>query len=482
MMDIPCNISAAELLNRIRNGKHVQRAIVEGDIVARDVEFADHVALRDVHFTGTVDFSSCTFRGGISVVNCMLQDAAFGHAEFHGAAYFWRTHFSGAATFDNAVVHCGGLSQGSVDDGEFNVSWARFGGPASFVRLRVHGPAHFWRTIFVHNVTMDESLFANGVRFMGRESEISLDLTQLGGVAIYDQLLQCGLIKPDPEEAFGPGRSRFAQLAGLSTSKTPEEDLCRALNRTKVPTPVRQALLVAFKVGALPMFTPGRRVSLCRLEIGAPGKSVLQEIDMTPCRLLGTDLRGIRVENLKWPGRRIAFGLIRRNATADELDATNATVDVGLRKLYRDLAAIYESQLDATEAIRFRIADRELSRKDLPLVARILSWCERQLSAYSTSPGIALWWLMVLVIFIVPSLLVLLGKPESMTSADTHSSTARFAAAVVRSLEIAAFLKDSDPQSTLPLRFLAGIERIVVTAQLTLFLLSLRRITWRTAN
>jgi hypothetical protein len=79
----------------------------------------------------------------------------------------------------------------------------------------------------------------------------------------------------------------------------------------------------------------------------------------------------------------------------------------------------------------------------------------------------------VLVLFPIAILLVARFVANSLTGDFTLLD---LPGAIVHSLEVSAFLEDSNAQYSLPLRLLAGIERIVVIAQLALFVRSLRAI------
>jgi hypothetical protein len=481
-------LSAAVFMQTIRAGDCVHDAkITEPVVLARqnfeqpvsvsNVEFLQAVNLQDVRFTRPLQFEACIFQQGLAMTNCTFEDdATFRGSHFEGKAYFWRTYFEKRATFDDVVVNAAKNDRGSVDPGEFNVSWAHFKGPASLVRLRVHGAGHFWRATFGNDVILDESLFENGFRFMGLWSEVSIDLMQKGGLQTYDALEPTGLLRPDPEVMLRIGNRefrRFAQLAVRSAS-----ELEKKLAGTTISRELQKDLLEEFQKRSVPMFTPGKRVSFCRVENGLPDRSFLIDVEMSPCCLRGTPMSGVLLSRVRWPERSMLCSTVQRNATADEVEPLDRAARTDLRRLYRDLASSYEAQADTAEAIRFRIGEREVSRADLPHVARLLATLERLLSAYGTSPGIALFWLALFVLVLFPIAILLVARfiANPLTGDITLLD---LPGAIVHSLEVSAFLEDSNAQYSLPLRFLAGIERIVATAQLALFVRSLRAISWR---
>jgi len=472
-------IGSNDFVQRLMTGKGVSDCTVNGEVnlsekchfpvALQGVTFSGKVYICDCHFSGDVTFNHCTFEQGAFFSRTSFSGSAdFSGSNFKGPAYFWRARFDGPATFDDVVIESRTEYYGSVDPSEVNFSWAHFHGRASFVRMRINGPAWFWRTLFFSDVAFEQVLFGRPVRFMGRVSDVSIDLFRLGNELhldhqdLFDRLTHLKLIDSDTEVLMKSpqGRTwyRFAQLDVKS-----EEELKARLLDSHLPAPLADRLLALYRQDALPMFSPQpeHKAFITRCEVSPSATISFIDVDMSRCRLLGTTMERTELINVRWPSRRILVGLSRL-VTEDETDAAADDLP-SLQRLYRELATVYERSQESANAASFRISHREIARRRLSSSPFFFASAYRFLALYGESPGLATFWLVFFVIVFFPVLFC-------------ASDGIAYGPALVRSLEVSTFLTSDKQDWFFAARIIAGTERVVVTTLVAVFLLTMKRI------
>jgi uncharacterized protein YjbI with pentapeptide repeats len=480
---VPETISADEFKSRLIQGVPIVKVEVAGDVFMPGFQSVAPVDVRFVTFRGTVDLPFATFAGPVTFEGCHFDEGATftssffrGPARFAGSvfarrAWFWRARFLDTVSFRYVTVSPKGRIVDSVDDGEFNISWAHFAKEADFYLARLHGWFRLYRTVFLGDVNMEETLFEKGADFNGRKGFVSIDLvelaraTQVPAETLFDRLIGSKIATDDAEIRLDERRTRYVHPVAAS-----ETELGIVLERTGEETRVRAALLAAYREEAKPMFAPGAIASLQRIEIGASGRLQFSDVDLREVRLLGTRLSNASLQNVAWHSRPIALGAVERLTTADE--AVSPTELSRLQQLDLDIAGVYERQKEDGPASGFRVSAREMARRGQSGTSKFISSTYRMFAAYGESPGVALFWLGFLVLGLFPLAFYLAGRPAGLGLGKS----------IVHSLEVATFLssaRDTGPdptQSRLLLRILTGIERVAVSAQLGFFVLALRRL------
>ena len=349
-------------------------------------------------FLGAVDFMGRNF----------AYRASFYHSKFKGAAWFSGAVFEKKAGFDWAQFHGEAAFPGAEFEGTAGFSGTKFCGRAVFAHAKFGGEAVFEssrfekRTVFDHAVfrgvtDFTESDFYDTAKFCGTRFE--------GRVAFVETVFL--------DEAQFRGSTFKADGEFLHTDFVGLVDFAGCAL-------MRDARVVFRGKLKQPVFHNEGNFRLMRLWDGSQLR--LEHVSLDKCHFLETDITKIQFTDVEWPRRSRLFGLMWRNAVADELSDLRLwlnwlwlklknplrippfpTSEYGLvAQLYRDIQAYYISKGDYVCAGDFYFDEQEMNRKDKGWLRRIVcvNWIYRQICFYGESYLLPFWWLvMVLLAF-----------------------------------------------------------------------------------
>jgi hypothetical protein len=178
----------------------------------RNMEFDQFADFSGRVFDQDADFRGAVFRRGANFTDCVFTGKAdFTGCQFFGRAYFWKVRFRGEAIFSRILVfertETHAERRSDVFPGELNLSWAFFDRRADFARMRVAGPAYFYRTVFKDHADLSEAYFGGNALFEGGKPRVCISRSD--GPEVYDQLVKIKLVIPAFEESAD---GRFANF------------------------------------------------------------------------------------------------------------------------------------------------------------------------------------------------------------------------------------------------------------------------------
>lgn len=466
-------MAASEFLEAIQRGESVTNVRVEGRVQTAGTVFAHPVRVDQVHFADEVSFIECTFRRGAQFSRTWFhRQTKFCGSTFVQASILWRARFLAPADLSDIQTVRG---DSRWTPGELNLAWARFEQTADLKRIHVAGPLRMWRTVFLRDVNMWAMHLEGPAVLSSKASEITLtaddvSLDQAEWPPFFQRLTRTRIAKAKAD-------SEFPDVLWLDVASA--ENLRNDLMAHGFEPTAVDSVVTAYRNEARSMFQPNTLANLTGIELVGEGNLELVDLDLSQVRCLlgGTPLARAKLNNVHWPAERLA-GFMRRYRTEDEVangagtfaDPSNTS---RCHRLYVDLGAAYEAQQEDEPASRFRVSAREMARRSQRGTTRAISTLYRYFAGYGEGRGLALLWLVAFVFVLFPAAFVLVHSPEVNS----------FPQAVVRSLEVAAFLQPSDAASatsgagaSLPLRFLVGVERVIVSGQVGFLLLAVRRL------
>ncbi|MDI6852713.1 MAG: pentapeptide repeat-containing protein [Deltaproteobacteria bacterium] len=220
------------------------------------------------------------------------------------------------------------------------------------------------------------------------------------------------------------------------------------------------------------------------VKFGPGGRLIFQDQSLERARFLGTDVRRLQFDNVRWPvlhGRQIIFDemLLHRKegphlfslSSRPEYGFRYEDICAGLEKLYRYLKLNYEQEGDLKQAGDFHYGELEMHRRANPWRRRFpLSWYNMYwaLSGYGERPLRALAWLLGL----------LCGMGLLMSSLGLENASGErvgFGSSLIFLLEQATLLRPAwAAPATAGAHVVSAVSRIMLPAQAALFILALR--------
>lgn len=477
-------------------------------------------------FTRTISFAHVTFKKGVSFIGAVFEeDADFKEALFAGPAFFWRCSFVKRANFEHSKVLDVKHEESARYPGEANFSYTRFKGDASFKRMQFGGPAYFHRTCFLREANFEECRFSRFVKFEGAESDVCLAERDFPNAPFIRKMLDAGIITESADHPPKEGSLGFYNLDPEIRSAENLRDKMHLSYQTRYdfgsysfiyfkgtrrqifhPFPVtktddkltdndRDVMEVLRSKLALPMFSRevNRQVIFVRTQFLAG--ALFSELNLEQARFQQTTLTGVIFASVNWNQMPLAFGLGTRAALYDE----RRLVPPGfLQDTYHDLRMEYQKRGVGETSRDFYFGKLELRYMSQGgLLNRVfsLAFLYRYFSGFGRQQGLAGAWLVLMVLCLFPALWIFVFwfEPVSLFHIPplwprflaifpkglqvleygfTSSMRAQSARAIIRSLEACTFVARNQADYPGVEKVLAGVERIVVFSQLTLFVLA----------
>jgi uncharacterized protein YjbI with pentapeptide repeats len=473
-------------------------------------------------FTKAASFANVTFKKGVSFIGTVFEEEAdFREAIFEGPAFFWKCSFVKKANFDHSKILDVKHDESVRYPGEANFSYSRFKQEASFKRAQFGGPAYFHRTCFLREANFEECRFSRFVKFEGAESDICLAERDFPSVAFIKKMLDAGIITQSADHPPKQGNLGFYNLDPEITSAENLSDKMhlsyqasshnfiyfKGTRRRIHPTfPVRKSdeklthedrtVMEELRSKlALPMFSRENNCQAIFVRTQFLAGALFSELNLEQARFQQTTLTGVIFASVTWNQMPLAFGLGTRAALYDERRLVPAGF---LEDTYHDLRIEYQKRGVGETSRDFYFGELELrymSQGNLLDRVFSLAFLYRYFSGFGRQQGLAGAWLVLMVLFLFPALWVFVFwfEPISISHIPhlwprflaifpklaqvlrqgfTSSMRGQSARAIVRSLEACTFVARNQADYPGVEKILAGIERIVVFSQLTLFVLA----------
>jgi len=421
--------------------------------VAQDGRFAG------IDFLAPLNLQGLTFGQGVIFSRCVFRKpVSFESARFGGTARFYKCVFEAPVDFKWAAVQLNEKApMGACDNGEANFSWSRFEAEVNFYGARFHGPGIFWRTMFRSAVKLEATRFDAAVTFQSSRGQVCLEALDFADRGVFFDLHKAGLLWQDEDD------KSCVNMPGIeSTDKLRE----RLIDKGWTPDKIQQAV-AAYSEWSGNMFSE-KGASFRGAYFEKPDQVQFQNVDLKTCQFANSNAGRVKFQNVQWARRPTLLWASDRSSVYDENKATSVEDLRAVGRLYYELRSNYEANKLFEEASDFNYGEAEMQRRCQPRPLRYVSLeaFYRYFSAYGERPGLALFWLVAAIFLFFPLLYILAGYSHEVSKAVLHS------------LETSTFLEASkDGADTEPIvaKFVAGFERIAVTAQAGMFLLAVQR-------
>ena len=478
-------------------------------------------------FFGKVSFQKVTFEKGVSFVGTVFHDIVdFTEAIFIGPAFFWKCTFKSDAIFRRCTVLAANHADSRRFPGEANFSYSMFYGLADFKRTHFHGLAYFHRTYFNGEANFEECRFDEFVKFEGPLSDICVSVLELPisnpveaqSSDLRIRLRKAGLIIPNTDHPPGGDKRGFYNLnpriqepdeltsymeqpqdrkwrivGGFTIQHSrkskgiPRDDVFERSTETLQFSKQEVRAIADLRAAyARPMFSASDKASGIFVRTEFRGGALFSEVNLDRVRFQQTALNAVIFVAIGWAKMPLSFRLGKRDALFDE---TQGVGHIFLERTYHDLRLGYESRGRIDVARDFYYGELELRYRAKRRLRRIfsLSFLYRFFSGYGRQQGLAGGWLFAFTLLIFPSFWMVANwfAPTSKMSIDyvlrlhqifQHHRWSSFGLMVWRaelqSLEACTFILRTVTAEPDLQRFVAGMERIVVASQITLFLLA----------
>lgn len=351
----------------------------KGKVTFHETQFSGATDFGDARFLGPVDFTGSTFNGDTTFSGATFREPAKfdnvtfgGKLDFKGARFAHDAHFAGCtfkddtdfsglefrawglfngSTFLKAITFAGAIFRGSgnftetdfATDADFR--GARFITYADFSRAHFRSKALFQdasmecKTIFNDVVFHDEAVFTN-CRFT---HPVNFKATRFQSAALFDRVIL--LQFTDFSNAHFAGSFLLAPPAG-SEGRVPE---------------------IRFE----------------SVTLDQPTQVRFSNISFEKITLMGTNLRGVRFDNPRWPKR----GMFRKRAVVwDEIQKEKPDARK-LAQLYKDIRANLGAAGTTADTGDLYFSEMEVRRKQPRSDNDSLCFFRRYLSPYT------LFWL-----------------------------------------------------------------------------------------
>ena len=478
------------------------------------------VDFEGAYFSGPVDFTQTTFKEGVSFVGTIFHDVAdFTQSSFEGPAFFWRCRFEKSFLFEHCKIREVIHKESPRYPGETNFSYTRFEEKASFKRTHFDGPSIFHRTCFLQEANFEECRFLKPARFDGSKSDICLSEAELPGKDFIQAVEKASIIyrsedhpphvgclgfyNLDPEIGDDQGLRRkmgFPLQQKLTFGGGTEVILKRPSRKVYHPKdfpPVQPGGMLTEDHWSVmetlrskyfvPMFStiPDARAVFVRTQFSSG--TLFSEVNLEQGSFQQTSLEGVIFASVRWAKRPLAFRG-ERAALYDEAPIVGRAL---LEDTYHDLRMGYQKRGVIDVARDFYFGEMELKYMDQGHVwKRIgsLAFLYRYLSGFGRQQGLAGCWLVLFTLFFFPVLFAFVIWLEPVTLDTLPIVATRLHAlfghhtwtgainiglkALFRSLEACTFIARNQDKYPALEKLIAGLERLVVFSQLTLFLLA----------
>jgi uncharacterized protein YjbI with pentapeptide repeats len=339
--------SASLTIHRAKRGNNFTRMVFPGLADFAGVSFGGPAFFHGATFLGSADFTGASFKDA-----AFFQDATFGaRADFtwatcDGPATFSRVRFLTEATFAGATFSAAANFSRAEFAGKAEWPDVTFAGPADFTASRF-AEAAFAGVQFVQTADFSDGTFAGPADF-GRarfRGPAHLARVTFAGVDFTGAVFAGGEVDFSRSHFAGAGR-----FAGGGQKERGDEIFA------------------------------GAQAGFAEVAVDPAAVLTIRDADLTACRLLGTEVAGIRFQQVRWPVIRDRGEM--RSGVFDEIaplpeGATRPWSAIA--RLYRELKRQYLARGEYEQAGAFHYGEKEMQRKDpaTPRALRLLlaaSW------------------------------------------------------------------------------------------------------------
>ena len=349
--------SAANFDGKIFQDADFRGAVFSGKVTFRDAQFHGSTNFSGANFEGPADFTGAQFLGDVDFSGANFTEplrfdkirfagkTTFAGTHFRHDAYFSDAEFAGRSDFSQATFHAWGL---------FNKS--RFRATVTYRNACFRGSAHFEDVDF----TTDADF--RGVRFI---PFADFQRAQFRGNALFNTAsIECKTLFQ---------QARFSRVADFSDCRFTHPVNFSAAYFAGAASFERVVFLqfVDFKEAELgDSFTlsppngaegPSPEIRFESVTLSLPANVRFQNISFEKITLMGTNLRGMWLENPKWP-RRGLFKSTRRAVVYDEIQKEKPDPQK-LAELYRDIRANLKQARTTADLADLFYSEMEVRRK-----------------------------------------------------------------------------------------------------------------------
>lgn len=352
-----------------------------------ELQGAGEATFRDIVFPERTDFSGHTFQdracfGGATFIG----DADFGGATFTKDADFTGATFLGYASFHRAIF-----------TGEADFFMASFPKGADFLTATFAKRVRFMWTTFTEGIGFSEAKFGEDVDFRGARFQKGAIFSQ----AEFSRRANFAWVTFPEEAVFRQAKfAAGAEFAGATFGGPAIFEgaafLSGSVSFNECHISSRMIFSPAVGQGEEAMVFRGVAVDFRRMVIEHPMGLILVRADLSRCRFLETNLRGVEFLGVRWPrkgGRTVVY---------DEINPT-AKGEAGVRSrtevLYAQLKKNYEDHGDYERAGDFHFGEKlmRLRSGETPLARRFLLLLYLVFGGFGEFWGYpALWFALVL--------------------------------------------------------------------------------------
>lgn len=415
-------------------------------------QFEGKSNLKNTTFRGGVDFSLAEFRNGINLNDAQIKgDASFFGATFGSTAVFWGATFVGksifkCATFEQQSYFSGGVFEGKADfsDGTVFEKTAYFGtvkfrDDVLFNTVNFKGNVRFTKSCFLREVNFERAIFRGSVDFR---------YTVFGQRACFNR------------STFSNQARFFGESENRRLFIDTRVDFRNITYTTENPVRFRYA-------------------------------------DLSQCRFLRTDLRGIDFTGVKWPSGVSSDGPVfaewfQRAGLYDEIyeqgkamsekksgpkSASKSPPWSEIERLYRQLKQNYEKRGDFPRAGDFHIGEKVAQRQNSETHWGKISLLTmyRVLSKYGERALPAVLWLVVLILSCCTGYVLMGSSPSGTEEILSISQFSDWGKAFILSIETTFFPVQSAGFDQFGPRLLNVFQRIASPVLLALLALAIRQ-------
>jgi uncharacterized protein YjbI with pentapeptide repeats len=354
----------------------------------RNAEFTAKVTFRNTQFTGNTDFRGARFNGvgdftgaqflgdvdfsGGSFTEPLRFDQItfagktnFAGVAFHHDAHFSETEFAGDSDFSDATFHAWGLFNKCRFKAGMTFEGTSFRGSANFTSVDFATDANFRNVRFIAYADFPGATFRGTACFAGASLECKTIFREVEFSSDAD-FSDCRFTHP-----VSFSGARFAAAATFDRVVFLQfVDFQRAnFARDFMLSPPKGS------EGLAP------EIRFESVVLGNPNRVRFSNVSFERITLMGTNLRGIRFENPKWPQKGI-FKATRRAVVYDEIQKEKPDPQK-LAQLYRDIHSNLKTAGTVTDLGDLFYSEMEVRRKQHRGAQDRLYFLRRYLSPYA---------------------------------------------------------------------------------------------------
>ena len=309
-------------------------------------EFPDKITFRNARFTGKTGFRGAKFKDVADFTGAhFLGDVDFSAVHFHHNVHFSETEFAGDSDFSKATFHAWGLFNKSRFKAGMTFESACFLGSAKFGEVDFAADVDFRKARFVAFVDFQGAVFRGKTAFTGGSIECKT-LFRNARFLKEAGFSDCRFTHPvnfsgaSFADALAFERVTFLQFVDFAGAH------------------IADAFVLSPPQGAQGL-APEIRFESVRL--GQPEKVRFSGISFERITLMGTTIRGIRLDNPKWPKKGLLQST-KRAVVCDEIQRETPDPQK-LARLYQDIRANLKKAGTTADLSDLFYSEMEVRRK-----------------------------------------------------------------------------------------------------------------------